>query len=145
MPDEIEDGWELLPNGAAYLTVDGRRIRLRACRLGWYREMFDLLLWTSEETAAMFTADRDWFTELGSEDEWSVEVKTQALDRRLETADKARRVWFGWARRLVVLFAADGVPLSEADEDLPMWLGTNDLGTALIEHWRSTPTPSGAR
>lgn len=148
MADEREDGWELRPNGGAYLTVDGRSIRLRPARLGDYRTMVDAFFETSYSTLSALRAEADWIAAEAAtepEEDWSEEKRQGIADRRRKRADEASVEWFKWARLLIVTLAPGEEGLPANDDDVPLWLGANTLAMALMDHWRTTPTPSGAR
>lgn len=153
--DEADNYLDLRKNGGMHVVSDGQKRRLRAPRMRDYRKLTQL--WREEaETLETQSEELQRFLEgmfaRGEEREAAgqprITDEERAEDRRLgrmvreQTEDACLRWWAEAIRTLGV--TANDCEV-DGDDDLPVFLATVDSINQVLTHWRTVPSPSGAR
>lgn len=152
---DIREGVELQPSGTirVWIEIDGKpkAYRLRRPRFRQYRQLRELLQDALDEIAAL----AEIADERGREQRELAEQRDAAgsqpltADERAQNRKEARELRDRREELLLDWWVAVGEALADSwpqdPDELPVWMGSTESTTLILNHWRAVPSLSGVR
>lgn len=137
----VPDGFDLVNNGTARLTVGSEVWRLRRPKLGEFRKLRELLRDRDDERTALLA--RQEAGERPDKDAPADEKAAYSLavaQRSRELVDAVEALNVAWVTEALRTLADREPP---AVDDWPAGMETEEFIGALVAHWRTVPLRSG--
>ena len=153
--ENAKEGIDLRPDGGVHLWLDGTKHRLRRPRAREVRKLreeledrLDTINSAADEAARWAEALQARGDEREQNDQPRITDTERAEDRRQGRAlrDLTENELAGWWLSVVATLAVTDngtAPTLDAD-DMPLWLASVQQASAVLDHWRTNPSLSGA-